>query len=342
MSDISVNKLTNFRSHKVKDRIKNRKSMNFIQAKNSFCKEMCHFSFNAIPILRLLSFIMIIMIASEHLLVSAGMVTTSASAPLRTIIVGGSSGMGKACAKSVVARGGKVLIVSRSLEKLEKAAIEIRQSCNVDEDENIVQTYVLDASMEEDVKAFADSLDTDVYDTLVVSCAGRAPHGSIVSLESEKVQDLFGTKFWSAYYLSKYISPKLKDYGSIAFVGGILNRRPGINCAPLAATNGALEGLTRALALEFGPRLRVNCLSPGFCDTERFDHMDEKKRSAMLKNTAESLPLKRVGMPEDMGEALYYLLSAPFVTGIVLDCDGGHGIRQYASATSDPMRNKKL
>ena len=103
-----------------------------------------------------------------------------------------------------------------------------------------------------------------------------------------------------------------------------------------AAVNGALEGLTRALALEFGPRLRVNCLSPGFCDTERFDHMPAARKAAMLANTAASLPLRRVGAPRDMGEALYYLVSAPFVTGVVLDCDGGHHIRQYADAASDP------
>eukprot|EP00964_Phaeocystis_antarctica_P143833 scaffold109443_cov72-Phaeocystis_antarctica.AAC.4 len=58
----------------------------------------------------------------------------------------------------------------------------------------------------------------------------------------------------------------------------------------------------------------------------------------MLANTAASLPLRRVGQPADMGEALFYLVSAPFVTGVVLDCDGGHHIRQYADKASDPMR----
>ena len=86
---------------------------------------------------------------------------------------------------------------------------------------------------------------------------------------------------------------------------------------PLASVNGALEGLTRALALEFGPRLRVNALSPGFCDTERFDRMEPLKKAAMLANTADSLPLKRVGRPEDMGLALDFLLSSPFTTGVV-------------------------
>ena len=51
-----------------------------------------------------------------------------------------------------------------------------------------------------------------------------------------------------------------------------------------------------------------------------------------------SLPLKRTGQPEDMGEAINYLLTAKFCTGVVLDVDGGHGIRQYANPTSDPMR----
>jgi len=145
-------------------------------------------------------------------------------------------------------------------------------------------------------------------------------------------------KFWGAYHCAKHIVPKLRDGGACVFVSGVLNRRPGINCSPLACTNGALEGLTRSLALEFGPRIRVNCMSPGFCDTERFDHMDAERKKAMLENTADSLPLKRVGQPSDMGEAIYYLLTAPFVTGVVLDVDGGHGIRQYANPNSDPMR----
>ena len=51
-----------------------------------------------------------------------------------------------------------------------------------------------------------------------------------------------------------------------------------------------------------------------------------------------SLPLKRTGQPEDMGEAIYNLLTAKFCTGVILDVDGGHGIRQYANPTSDPMR----
>jgi len=276
--------------------------------------------------------------------------------------VGGSSGMGKAAAAAVVARGGRVLCVSRSTDKLAAARSEIVKNTGC-VDVLCVQTYVMDASDEASVEEFARSsiLADFAPDGLVVSAAGAAPHGPITSLPTADTQSLFGSKFWSAYHCCKHLAPLLTDGGSIALVAGLLNRRPGINCVPLATVNGALEGLTRALALEFGPRLRVNCLSPGFCDTERFDRMEPSKKAAMLANTAESLPLKRVGQvctshlnettglgaplrlqPSDMGMAIDFLLCSPFTTGVVLDCDGGHHIRQYASPGTDPMRMAAL
>jgi NAD(P)-dependent dehydrogenase (short-subunit alcohol dehydrogenase family) len=197
---------------------------------------------------------------------------------------------------------------------------------------------VCDASNEDQVAQLAASVDTNSWDGLVISAAGRAPHGPVETLSTSETRAMMESKLWTAYYCAKYLGPRLTDGGCIVFVAGILNRRPGLNCAPLAMANGALEGLTRSLALEWGPRLRVNCLSPGFCDTERFNHMDAERKERMLANTAASLPLQRVGQPQDMGQAIYYLLTAPFCTGVILDVDGGHGIRQYANPTTDPMR----
>lgn len=268
------------------------------------------------------------------------------------IVVGGSSGMGKACAKIVVQNGGRVLLVSRSADKLSKAREEILAECSFCMDDSTsnpfdaVATAVLDVTDEQAVEEFADQLiqkeSPHQWDGLVYTAAGRAPHGKIESLSTLETRNIMDSKFWGAYHCAKHFGSSrrrlLRDGGAIVFTAGILNRRPGLNCAPLAVVNGALEGLTRSLALELGPRLRVNCLSPGFCDTERFDHMDLSKKAAMLRNTAESLPLKRVGSPQDMGEALFYLLTAPFCTGVILDVDGGHGIRQYANPSTDPMR----
>ena len=189
--------------------------------------------------------------------------------------------MGKAAAISCVKRGGKVLIASRSEEKLAKAAKEIQShapystsSTSPERQDSVVETAVLDATDEEAVINFVatkmtvttesrsskEDLRTTDWNGLVVSAAGKAPHGPMADLPTGSTRELFESKFWSAYHCAKHIGPKLKTGGGIVFVAGVLNRRPGMNCAPLASTNGALEGLTRALALEWGPDLRVNCL----------------------------------------------------------------------------------
>ena len=254
------------------------------------------------------------------------------------ILLSNAGEMRKGAAIAAVERGGKALLVSRSKEKLDRAAKEVDAAAKESNMGGSVSTTSLDITNEEAVQKFGESISSDEFDALVVSSAGKAPHGPIDTLPLSETRSLFESKFWGAVHAAKYISPKLRDGGSITFVSGVLGRRPGVNCSPLACTNGALEGLTRSLALELGPRLRVNCLSPGFCDTERFDFMDSDKRDAMLANTAASLPLGRVGQPEDMGESIYYLATNTFVTGVVLDVDGGHSIRQYANANSDPMR----
>lgn len=259
------------------------------------------------------------------------MATESSPAPAfagkNAIIVGGSSGMGKAAAKRFVELGGRVLICSRSSEKLAKAAAEIGGP------KGAVRTHVLDNTDEQEVKAmFQDDeiVERGVYDALIVSALGRAPHGSFLELDVAKARECMEGKLWGPWHCAKYGAPHLRDGGAVVFVSGVLCRRPGERCSPLASSNGAVEALTKALALELGPRLRVNCLSPGFVDTERFDHMAPESKANMIEATGASLPLLRVGQPAEVGEALHFLAVNSFTTGVVLDCDGGHQVRQYA------------
>ncbi len=276
--------------------------------------------------------------------------------------------MGKAAALECLKQGGEVLLISRSAKKLASSKDELIARMTIEQtsakhDDNLegmlgnevgaslamssscfngerIQIAALDVTDEGAVQDFVTNQLKDAhYDAMVISVADKAPHGPMLTLPSEKTREMMETKVWTAYYCAKHFSPKLRDGGAVVFVAGILNRRPGVNCVPLAMANGALEGLTRSLALEWGPRLRVNCLSPGFCDTERFDHLPPEKKAAMLANTAASLPLQKVGKPQDMGQALFYLATASFCTGVVLDVDGGHMIRQYATASTDPMRS---
>lgn len=258
--------------------------------------------------------------------------------PKNMIVVGGSSGMGRAAALETLKHGGKVLLVSRSGDKLINAKARLLEEVPGCEEARILSAAV-DAADESAVEIFAsECLELDQWDGLVISCADKARHGPMAEIPTSDSRYMMESKFWTAYHCARNIGPKLRAGGCVVFVSGVLNRRPGLNCVPLAIANGALEGLTRSLALEWGPRIRVNCLSPGFCETERFDHMEPARKARMLENTAASLPLQKVGQPHDMGQAIYYLLTAPFVTGVVLDVDGGHTIRQYANPTNDPMR----
>ena len=314
--------------------------------------------------------------------------------PINVIVIGGSSGMGKAAALEVIKHGGRVMLVSRTKTKLEQAKQQLLNQVPSGQ----IEIFVLDVTQEQDVKDFAaqkcklslshaaagdgdTSSSSSLWDGLVITAAGRAAHGPLETLPTNEAREMLESKLWGAHNCAKYIGPHIKPGGSIVFCAGILNRRPGLNCSPLAMANGALEGLTRSLALEWGPpprQLRVNCLSPGFCNTERFDHMTDDKKQLMFENTASSLPLRRIGQPSDMGQAIYYLLTAPFCTGVILDVDGkfaslrntplyllvccqprlthvvfnskqphasimlgGHGIRQYANANNDPMRQTK-
>jgi len=239
------------------------------------------------------------------------------------LVVGGGSGIGRATAALVLARGGEVRIAGRSEEKLAAAlegfdAGERAGSLCFDMTDN--------AATEEGLSRIEDAS----IDALIVT-ASSAVHGPFAALAVEDAQAMFQSKFWGPYRLAKAALPKLRDGGSITFFSGVLSRRPGINCSALGAVNAAVEGLTRGLALELGPHLRVNCIAPGMVRTEAYAKVPAEKREAMYESTGQSLPVGRVGLPEEIAEATVFAAFNSYLTGQVLDIDGGHMIRQYAT-----------
>jgi NAD(P)-dependent dehydrogenase (short-subunit alcohol dehydrogenase family) len=87
--------------------------------------------------------------------------------------------------------------------------------------------------------------------------------------------------------------------------------------------NGAIEALVRTLAVELAP-VRVNAISPGLIDTPTWDAMAEDDRNAMFDRLAGALPAGRVGTADEIGAAIWMLLTNDFVTGVTLPVDGGH------------------
>ena len=89
----------------------------------------------------------------------------------------------------------------------------------------------------------------------------------------------------------------------------------------ISCVGNAVEGLCRALALELAPR-RVNVVAPGIIDTAMFDWMGDN-REATFSQMSQNIPLKRVGQPDEVANAILFLLTTPFVTGTTVDVDGG-------------------
>ena len=235
------------------------------------------------------------------------------------VVVGGGSGIGKSVATLSAKLGAKVTISSRNKDKLDAVAAQI---------EGQVHVAMVDMTDQYAVEQWADSLG-DV-DHLVVS-ASSAAHGPFASAEIEAIQRMFDAKFFGPYRTAKAALPHIQHGGSITFFSGVLSRRPGMNCSGLGAVNSAVEGLVRGLALELGPAIRVNCMSPGMVRSDAYAGMEEGARETMYQSTGASLPVGRVGTTEEIAEATLYLMTNGYTSGVVLDVDGGHMVRQYAT-----------
>ena len=239
------------------------------------------------------------------------------------LIVGGGSGIGFATAEAMLHGGARVWIAGRTKAKLLAAATQL------DGGERL-QYLVLDMTDETSVSAGLSAFAPESLDALIIT-ASSAVHGPFADLPISEAQSMFDSKFWGPYRVAKAALPKLRDGGSITFFSGVLSRRPGANCSGLGAVNAAVEGLARALALELGPRLRVNCISPGMARTEAYARMPEDKRETMYRETGASLPVGRVGEADEIADAVVFAAMNTYLTGQVIDIDGGHMIRQYAS-----------
>ncbi len=228
----------------------------------------------------------------------------------RVVVVGGSSGIGEAVARQAAAQGAQVTIASRSAQKLAAAAQAIGG----------VRTAVLDSVDAAAVEAFFAG--QAAFDHIVVSAA-VTPIASVRDLSLADARGAMDSKFWGAYHVAR--AAKLTERGSLTLVSGYLADRPAAGAALQGAINAALESLARGLALELSPA-RVNTVSPGMIATPLWAGMDEASREAMYAGVAASVPAKVMGQPDDVANAVLYLLQTPFATGSTVRVDGGGAI----------------
>ncbi len=230
----------------------------------------------------------------------------------KIVIIGGSSGMGLGAAKMLHSLGHEIVIGSRSPEKLKEAIKVIGNA----------ESHVLDITKEKDIIKFFKTIGP--FDHLITSAAAFIM-GPFLKMPLSDAKLFFDSKFWGQYMAAKIGAPYIRKGGSITFFCGVAGQRPFMNFAAGSAINAAIEGLTRALALELSP-LRVNAISPGTIVTPVWDELPEKERLKEFEETAKRLPAKRVGQPADVAEAVRYLIQCGYATGSIVYVDGGSRI----------------
>jgi len=224
----------------------------------------------------------------------------------KVVVVGGSSGIGLATAELAKREGADVIIASRNAERLDAIAARL----------NVI-AIPADVTNDDDIASLFRRCGP--VDHVVVTAA-QLKTGPFKTVAMNDVRATMESKFWGAWRVAR--SAEIRPGGSLTLVSGFLSIRPRPNSAIVSAANGAIESLTRSLALELAP-VRVNCVSPGIIDTPIRAAMPEAARNDMLAKTAASLPVGRVGLGEDIARQILAFMTIGFATGSIVYIDGG-------------------
>lgn len=233
----------------------------------------------------------------------------------QVVVIGGSSGMGLAIAKAATAAGARVVIGGTSRARLDQATGEIGRGATA---------AIIDVADGGSVTEFFAALDH--IDHLVVTAHPAYLTGKIIrplaEMDLADAQSFFAVKYWGAVRVCRQALAKLTPKASITLLSGAASRRMVPGHTALGPINGAIESFGRQLAKEIAPR-RVNVISPGLVRTPAYDAMPAAAREAMFESRAKALPVGRVGSPEDIAEAALFVMANGYVTGAVIDVDGG-------------------
>lgn len=242
----------------------------------------------------------------------------------KVIVLGGSSGIGKATAERFAAEGWEVLIGSHDLENAKKVSANLIGTGH--------KAYKLDVRSEKDIKSFRDKVKKDfgTYQVLVNSVGVSEGHHSIES-DFTKWDNAIQVMLYGSVKICRALVPLMEDGGRVINITSIHHDRVAQGSSAYGMAKAAITQFTRSLALELAPRnILANAIAPGFVNTPMSIKKDGKNElnSKWFKDNYIKyghLPLKRAGEPKEIAGTVYFLAGpdATYITGSIITIDGG-------------------
>ena len=230
------------------------------------------------------------------------------------VVFGGASGIGAGIARALTDAGYDVHVA------------DLTGSPPVDvTDEDAVQVFL------EDVVERAGGID------LVVNSAGSSTLGLVTELAVEEFRRVVDVCLTGAFIVLKHAGRVVREGGSVVSIASLNARQPGTGMAAYCSAKAGLAMLTEVAALELATRqVRVNAISPGLVPTPLTAPALEIP--GIEEDYLENTPLGRAGTPEEIAEAVLFLARAGWITGEVLDVNGGAHLRRYPDIHGHVMR----
>lgn len=238
------------------------------------------------------------------------------------IVTGGGSGIGLAISQSFVAAGIRTIIIGRDEAKLTAARDALGEGC---------VTIAFDLNNLQAIPELVDRIVTEFGPIdILVNNAGINLKKELVEVTDEEFQRILTTNVSAAFALSREVVKQMlqQEDGVIINISSMASQYGLPKVIAYTASKAAIEGMTRAMAVELSPRgIRVNCIAPGFIATEmsaKALNNDPERKQKVLSRT----PMGAMGMPADIGAAALFLATdaARYITGVILPVDGGNSI----------------
>jgi 3-oxoacyl-[acyl-carrier protein] reductase len=234
------------------------------------------------------------------------------------IVTGGSRGIGRAVVKVLAAAGMDVVLTYRQDAAAAAEVVTAGQGLRIAAECLDVRDAAACAALVEKVVERTGKID------LLVNNAGVIRDNPLTALEDEEFRIVLDTNTVGTFNMTRAVAPHMvaQRRGKIVNVSSVAGEKGGRGQSNYAASKGAINAFTRAVAVELAPRgITVNAVAPGVIETEMSREVRERAREAVLSR----ILLRRIGRPADVAYAVWFLASryADYITGEILGVDGG-------------------